>query len=237
VIKLKNIKIILFYLFCIHWSKNFWTLYYIIFNWIYSNTHVQHAEWQINNKDKNSFVGTMYMKLNMCVPILSDFLPCRFFPLILPSIHFCTSLSQAEEPRRRREGGCERAEKIGNRCEIALAGCMPGSQDYLRRVITARCESMAVGRPGKSITANGHKIPRCGMRVKRIHAQLCVISYYSMMWHVYGTYVHSEVETSACRREYNRRVSSSSKYRIRRADCKYINVNPALAFGEPVFFM
>lgn len=63
------------------------------------------------------------------------------------------------------KGGCKRAEKIGNRYEIALAGCMPGNQDYLRRVITARCErETAVGRPGESITASGHKISRCRMR-------------------------------------------------------------------------
>jgi len=63
----------------------------------------------------------------------------------IPSPHLLrTSLPRAEEDARGDERGeaarwkCKRTEKIGNRCEIALAGCMPGSQDYLRRVITAR---------------------------------------------------------------------------------------------------
>lgn len=201
-IKLKNIKIISFHLFVFFDPKTFGL--FITFNWIDSNAFdTQNDKSIIKMNPKTRLLAQCIWNLSRVFPSF----PVSFLVVSLlsffPSTHLRTSLPQAEEARRRREEGCKRAEKIGNRCEIALVGCMPGSQDYLRRVITARCERMeiAVGRPGESITASGHKIPRCGMRVKRIHAQLCVISYHSMMWYVYGMYViHSKVETSTEKR-------------------------------------
>lgn len=89
-----------------------------------------------------------------------------------------SSFSSSANGERRERGERKPAEKIGNRCEIAPARCMPGNQDYLYRVITsaARRIGRTHRKTGESITgASGHKIPRCGMR-DRMHAP-------STLWH------------------------------------------------------
>lgn len=129
---------------------------------------------------------------------------------------------------RWRAGTRKRAEKIGNRCEIALARCMPGNQDYLRRALSlpparrmrARREKDEGAGRGKgeeeSIMARGHKIPRRGMRAIGCTAAP-----------VYTVPLRSDTDKKCSAAWMNKsaaRARRSSEYRARRTNyrCKCV---------------